>query len=521
MESPKGTLPYRLIYELGNAFASRLELVPLIELVTSKCREVLDADGVAVMLLDAESQELYFPYFSDRDPEVAKRLALVRVPIGKGIAGEVFQTGRSVRIDNVSTDRHFYSGVDKKTGLTTRSVLAAPLVANEVRLGVIEAVNPLGREAFSENDLALLEALAESVARAIHNADKVGKLRVSAEMLRTEVGALRRDLARHELLDEIIGVSPEMAEVYHLMNSAAVSPITVLLVGETGSGKEHFARAIHRMSARADKPFLAVNCAALSEHLLNSELFGHRRGAFTGADRDQPGFFRAASGGIIFLDEIGEMPLAMQPTLLRVLQDGEIISVGDTRPEKVNVRVFSATNQDLKAAVTAGKFRADLYYRLAAFPIQLPPLRARRRDIPLLAARFLAIASERQQKEIHEFDPTAMDLLVKYDWPGNIRELQNEIERAVVLAPPGESIRPEHLSDELRGVTAVPKAKPLKISLTPASNDALLREARASFEARYISEVFAQNGGNVSRTANALGISRISLQRKIKEYGLR
>src|SRR5258708_36310203 len=157
MGSPKGSLPYRVIYELGNAFASRLELVPLIELVTSKCREVLDADGVAVMLLDAESQELYFPYFSDRDPKGAERLARVRVPVGKGIAGEVFQTGRSVRIDNVSTDRHFYSGVDKQTGLTTRSVIAAPLVANEIRLGVIEAGSPLGRWSFADSDLALRE----------------------------------------------------------------------------------------------------------------------------------------------------------------------------------------------------------------------------------------------------------------------------------------------------------------------------------------------------------------------------
>jgi transcriptional regulator with PAS, ATPase and Fis domain len=344
-------------------------------------------------------------------------------------------------------------------------------------------------------------------------------------MLRTEVGALRRDLARHELLEEIVGVSPEMAEVYYLMNSAAVSPISVLVVGETGTGKEHVARAIHRMSARANKPFLAVNCAALSEHLLNSELFGHRRGAFTGADRDQPGFFRAASGGIIFLDEIGEMPLAMQPTLLRVLQDGEIISVGDTRAEKVNVRVFSATNRDLKAAVAAGRFRADLYYRLSAFPIRLPPLRARRRDIPLLAARFLAIASERQQKEIREFDSAAVDLLEKYDWPGNIRELQNEIERAVVLAPRGASIGPEHLSDELRGesqgTSADSKAEHLETSGMQAPNGALLRDARAGFEARYISEVLARNRGNVSRSATVLGISRISLQRKIKEYGLR
>src|SRR5579862_10024544 len=410
MESLKGTLPYRLIYELGNAFASRLELVPLIELVTSKCREVLDADGVAVMLLDVESQELYFPYFSDRDPKVAERLARVRVPIGKGIAGEVFQTCRSMKIDNVSTDSHFYTGVDKKTGLTTRSLLAAPLVAHEVRLGVIEAVNPLGREAFSDNDLALLEALADSVAVAIYNADRVGKLKASEEILRTQVGALRRELARHELLDEIIGVSPEMAEVHHLMNNAAASSISVLLVGETGSGKEVTARGIHRMSARADKPFLAVNCAALSEHLLESELFGHRRGAFTGATQNQPGLFRAANGGVIFLDEIGEMPLGMQPTLLRVLQDGEIMSVGDTRPERVDVRVFSATNRELRSAVAAGTFRADLYYRLAAFPIRLPPLRMRRRDIPLIADHFLAQTSVRHHKEIHEFDPGVLEL---------------------------------------------------------------------------------------------------------------
>jgi Nif-specific regulatory protein len=519
MDRPKGTLPYRLIYELGNAFAGRLELVPLIELVTGKCREVLDADGVAVLLLDPQAQELYFPYISDRDPKVAERLSQARVPVGKGIAGEVFQTGRSVKIDNVSTDRHFYSGVDKKTGMTTRSLIAAPLVANETRLGVIEAVNPLGRDAFSDDDVALLEALAHSVALAIQNADRHGKLKASEAMLRTEVGALRRDLARHELFDEIIGVSAEMAEVYHLMNSAAASPISVLLEGETGSGKEHIARAIHRMSARSDKPFLAVNCAALSEHLLESELFGHRRGAFTGADRDQPGFFRAASGGVIFLDEIGEMPLAMQPALLRVLQDGEITSVGDARPEKVNVRVFSATNCDLKAAVAAGRFRADLYYRLNTFPIRLPPLRARRRDIPLLAARFLAISSERQQKEIHEFDPAALELLQKYDWPGNIRELQNEIDRAVVLAPRGASIMPEHLSAELRGVAS--DSKPAASESARASNGKALHDARAEFEARYIADALAQNDGNVSRTAEKLGISRIQLQRKIKEYRLR
>ena len=250
-------------------------------------------------------------------------------------------------------------------------------------------------------------------------------------------------------------------------SAAAASSIAVLLEGETGTGKELVARAIHRMSTRADKAFLAVNCAALSEHLLESELFGHRRGAFTGATHNQPGLFRAANGGVIFLDEIGEMPLSMQPTLLRVLQDGEIMSVGDTRPERVDVRVFSATNRDLRAAVAAGTFRADLYYRLAAFPIRLPPLRMRRRDIPLLADRFLSLANARHHKEIRGLDPAVLDLFERYEWPGNIRELQNEIERAIVLTPSGETIKPAQLSAEVRAGAAKPAPAPVEVAVAP------------------------------------------------------
>ena len=356
MDANKNNLPYRLIYELGNAFASRLELDDLIGLVVKKCREVFNAEGVSVLLLDEEREEFYFPYFSDLDPTVAQRLMEMRFHVSKGVAGAVLRTGRSARVDRVASDPDFYSEVDKFTGFQTRSIVAALLVAGQTRLGVIEVVNPIGMETFTDDHLALLEALAESIALAVHNAHKVAKLKASAENLRTEVGMLRRDLAKHEISAEIIGTSPEMAEVFRLMNNAAASSISVLLEGETGTGKDLVARAIHRMSGRADKAFLAVNCAALSEHLLESELFGHRRGAFTGAVANQPGLFRAANGGIIFLDEIGEMPLAMQPSLLRVLQDGEIMSVGDTRPERVDVRVFSATNRDLRAAVGGGNF---------------------------------------------------------------------------------------------------------------------------------------------------------------------
>jgi transcriptional regulator with GAF, ATPase, and Fis domain len=512
-------IPYRLIYELGNAFASQLDLDSLLELVTQKCREVLEAEGAAILLLDVPREELYFPYLADLDPEVARRLAGLRFSATQGIAGEALRSGKAFKIDDVAGEERFYSLIDRHTGLTTRSILAAPLLIGETRLGVVEVVNSRRGASFSDDDLVLLELLANSIALAIHNAARVDELQNSELTLRAQVGALRRDLGQRELLNDITGASPEMAEVFRLMGSICATPISVLIEGETGTGKELLARAIHRMSDRADRPFLAINCAALSEHLLESELFGHRRGSFTGAINDQPGLFKAASGGVIFLDEIGEMPLTMQPKLLRVLQDGEIIAVGNTRPERIDVRVLSASNRDLMAAVEAGTFRADLYYRLAAFPITLPPLRSRNGDIPLLAARFLATSCDRQRKVIRNIDPKALALLESYGWPGNVRELQNEIERAVALTPSGESIKPERLSERIQRGSNQASTKTPVVEAPVDNGD--LRFARADFEARHIAEVLANNQGNVSRSAKVLGISRISLQRKMKEYNIR
>ena len=521
MATPTANPPYRLIYELGNVFASQLELEPLLQQVTQKCREVLDAEGASILLLDASGSELYFPYLSELDPEVARRLAGLKFPATQGIAGEALRSGRALKVDDVSAEAHFYSLIDRHTGLRTRSLLAAPLVVGEQRLGALEVVNARGRAGFSDDDLVLLELLAHSIALALQHATRVDRLQAAEQNLRTELGALRRDLAKQELLADIVGASAEMAEVLRLITSISATPIAVLLEGETGTGKELLARALHRLSDRAERPFLAINCAALSEHLLESELFGHRRGAFTGAVGDRPGLFRAASGGVIFLDEIGEMPLPMQPKLLRVLQDGEIIPVGSVRPERVDVRVISASNRDLRAAVTAGSFREDLYYRLAAFPIALPPLRARRGDIALLAARFLATAAQRQHKPVGNLDPETLLLLERYLWPGNVRELQNEIERAVALTPPGEPLLPQRFSPKLRGATPAPAATPPAATAPAAPPNGGLRSARAEFEARYIGQVFAQNQRNVSRSARALGISRISLQRKLKDYQIR
>jgi Nif-specific regulatory protein len=301
------------------------------------------------------------------------------------------------------------------------------------------------------------------------------------------------------------------------MDSAAASPIVVLVEGETGTGKELVARGIHGASERGEAPFIAVNCAALTETLLESELFGHCKGAFTGATQDRRGLFEAADGGTIFLDEVGEMPLSMQAKLLRVLQEGEVTPVGDHRPKKVDVRVLAATNRALEQEVERGVFRADLYYRLAAFPIRLPPLRERLEDVPLLAERFLAEAAVRHRKDIRGLQGGALDLLMAFTWPGNVRELQNEIERAVALAAAGESLGPSHFSAKLTGgqVAAAAAEAPEPETGKP------LREAREAFEVRYIASVLRHHDGNVSHAARALGISRVMLQKKMKQFGLR
>src|SRR4029450_8155257 len=324
----------------------------------------------------------------------------------------------------------------------------------------------------------------------------------------------------------VVGTGPAMEAVFRLMTTAAGSTIAVLIQGETGTGKELVARAIHAVSPRGRGPFLAVNCAAMPETLLESQLFGHRRGSFTGADRDRVGLFEAATGGTGLLDEIGEVPLAMQAKLLRVLQEGEITPIGDTKPRPVDVRVVSATNRDLSAEARDRRVREDLFYRLASFPIVLPPLRERREDIPVLVERFGAQAAHAHRKRIDGVTAEAFECLRRFDWPGNVRELQNEVQRAVVLAEHGEAVGVEHLSPRLRGGPPAPAAAaaPSTGDAEPASGEPVgvqLREARAAFEAKHIADVLKQQGGNVSRAAGVLGLSRMQLHRKLKEYGIR
>ncbi len=314
----------------------------------------------------------------------------------------------------------------------------------------------------------------------------------------------------------MIGRSEAMREVFRLIERAASLDLNVLVTGESGTGKELVARAIHEASNRKGRPFVAVNCGALPAELVESELFGHVKGAFSGAERDQPGLFREANSGTLFLDEIGELPLATQVKLNRVLQDRRVRSVGDTREDPIDVRFIFATLRDLKAEVAAGHFREDLYYRLAVFPIELPPLRERKEDIPLLAAHFVSRLARAQGRPLSGLSPEALACLAAWPYPGNVRELENIIERAVAICP-GEILDTPCLPPELR--EASPGLGPME-ALAALPYKEASRIARAQGVRAYLDALMRRHRGNVTKAARAAQMERESLHRLLKKHRL-
>ena len=326
---------------------------------------------------------------------------------------------------------------------------------------------------------------------------------VERQKLVEENLSLHQKLEEHYRFENIITKSPKMQQVIEVIKIVAKSNATVLIIGDSGTGKELVARAIHSQSHRRSRPFVAISCTALAESLLESELFGHEKGAFTGAYAQKKGKFEAANRGSLFLDEIGEMSANIQVHLLRVLEEKEFTRVGGNELIKVDVRIISATNKDMKKAIASGEFREDLYYRLNVVSIELPPLRERREDIPLLAQHFLKKFTIENQKEITGFSPEATDFLLKYEWPGNVRELENTIERAVILAQ-NPSIKMADMSQENM----------------PLARSAPVRGNLKEIEKNYILETLTQSQGNYRKTARLLGISRMTLYNKVRTYGI-
>ena len=508
---------FALLLELSRGFNAHTELDTLLPAVIARSRQVLNAEGCSLLLVDEEAQELYFPLTSSQMAGVDAQLEEVRFPVSDGIAGEVVRTGRPLWVGDAGRDERFYSGVDQLTGSHTRDLLCAPLRTHGGVIGAIEVVNSLG-SGFSDTDLEFLDALAGSVAIAVENARLIEALRLRERQLRHEVTSLRRERVRANLFPEIIGRSPAMLRVLSLMESAVDSAITVQLRGETGVGKEIVARAIHSHGPREEQPWIALDCGAMPASLIESELFGFSRGAFTGAQQDKAGLFEAASGGTLFLDEIDSMSLDQQAKLLRVLQEGELRRLGETRTRRVDIRIISATNRDLEEEVRQSRFREDLYYRLNVFPIEIPPLRERREDVPALAKSLLQRAATRNEIPVKPIEAAALDTLSAYDWPGNVRELENELERATALSGTGSPIKRKHLSDRvlMSGAGGATSGESL-----PAGVQVDLQTARRDFERQFVAAVLDRCDGNATHAAQELGISRQMLQRKIRDYGLR
>ncbi len=327
---------------------------------------------------------------------------------------------------------------------------------------------------------------------------------LSQQRMSREIQRLKSLVKELYGIENVIARSPAMQRLFQQVAQVADSDATVLLCGETGTGKEVLARVIHTNSRRSKGPFIALNCAAIPETLFESELFGHVRGAFTSAHGPKRGLFQSAHGGTLFLDEIGDMPLGMQVKLLRAVQEREVREVGAEHSTKVDVRILAATNRDLGEAVKVGSFRNDLYYRISVVPLQIPPLRERRDDIPLLAQHFLKLSAKRINKDIRGFTPAAMQRLMVYTWPGNVRELENAVEKAVVMS------RQDMVTPDLLPTNGITQEAPLKP----------LTEAKEEFEKAYLKNLLQMTGGNISRAAQFAGRYRADFYKMLRKYGL-
>ncbi|MGD1973598.1 MAG: sigma 54-interacting transcriptional regulator [Desulfobacterales bacterium] len=501
---------FDLLYQISKSIHSIHDLAKMLQNILLKIKEVFAVEGASIALHDAGNKEFYFIRTVEEQCGIEqKRMDQMRFPDDYGVAGWVLRENRSVIIPDVSCDERFSDKLDIQQDIVTRSMICVPLKTRKGSIGVLYALNKLEGE-FTPKASRLLEILSGTIAIAIENAKLYGEIKQYATSLEKENVRLKSEVQNRFNLQGIIGSSAPMRRVFELLNKVIETPTSVLIQGETGTGKELLAKVIHYNSAMKDKPFIAENCGALSENLLESELFGHVKGAFTGAVADKKGLFEMANGGTVFLDEIVDMPHSMQTKLLRVLQEGQVRPVGGSHFREVNFRLITSSNRELLKEVEAGNFRDDLYYRVQVFPIKLPPLRQRKEDIPLLAAHFLEKYAKKLNQPVARLTPWALDLLVQFDWPGNVRELENEMERALTLAGGDREIQASYLSDKITGSVG-------KID-TKQMDGMSLRDAIERMELQMVTRALRDTGGNRSKAARMLGLTRQGLINKVARY---
>ncbi|MBN1518807.1 MAG: sigma 54-interacting transcriptional regulator [Spirochaetales bacterium] len=462
--------------------------------IIESATRLTEGEASSLVLKNEDDGRLYFEIALGPKGREVKRFSLSS---GEGIAGWVAERGQSLIVNDVETDSRFYGDISKSIGFPTYSILAVPMLVRDRCVGVIEIINKKGMKYFTQLDLQWLEMFATQAAIAIENARYL-------EKAKQEIGFLRDQITNDQGYHVMVAKSPDILEKLELIERVAKTDSSVLILGESGVGKELFAEQVHLKSHRTGKPFIRVNCAALPEGLLESELFGHVKGAFTDAIQNRRGRFELADGGTIFLDEIGEVPLRLQAKLLRVIQQKTFEPVGSSDTMTVDVRIVAATNRDIDALVKRGEFRSDLYYRLNVLPIYIPPLRQRKEDIPALADFFLKKFCRETKKQLSGFTDAAMEHMLSYSWPGNVRELENAVERAVVIAK-------EHTIGH----------KDLLIGSSGSGQDEYrgknLKEALTIFKKHFIANALEENLWKQTETAKVLDIQRTYLSRLIKE----
>jgi transcriptional regulator with GAF, ATPase, and Fis domain len=458
---------------------------------------------------------------NEGDPQLSTLVTRQRAADGSKITAPGFARASRTLFRRVIRERAAVLAVDAPNeslasdsllGQNVQSTIGVPLFRGQEILGVLQVDNRDAPAMFTTRDVEALGVLSENASLAVANARLIARLLAAEQKLAAENQFLKQRERERKGEVRLVGDSPVMAALARKLDKVVDTRVSVFIEGETGTGKELIAAAVHQRSKRRDKLFVAQNCAAFPENLLESELFGHKRGAFTGASEDKKGLFEIADGGTLFLDEIGELPLSLQAKLLRVLQEGEVRRLGATEVKHVDVRIVAATNRKLEDEVAAGRFREDLYYRLKVFPIAVPPLRDRREDIVPLAHHFLARYTREMGKAVPGFAQETLAALTAYDWPGNVRELENEVQRLLIQADASSFITPELLSASLL------KTQNLVDQAGPRTGT--LKERVEQVEKVILLEVLREHGNNKSSAARSLGITREGLHKKLKTLGL-
>ena len=478
------------LFEINQIINSTLDITEVLERVLKTASDVLNSEASSIILIEKNANYLAFKTVTGKKANEIKNF---KIKAGQGIAGWVINEGKPTISNNVQEDKRWFGDISKKLNYPTRSIICAPIKIRGKIIGVIEVINNKSGN-FDDKDLSLLVAFTNQAAIAIENARLHNEMGIEVKNLKTQIPQSTK----------MIGSGNKMKAVHELINTVAGTDSTILIRGESGTGKELAARMIHIKSPRKHHPFICINCSALPETLLESELFGHEKGAFTGAVARKIGRFELCAKGTIFLDEIGTLSPHIQVKLLRVLQEKEFERVGGTETIKSEARIIAATNENLEKAIEEGRFREDLYYRVKVIELYMPPLREHKEDIPDLLTYLIEEQTKSMGKVITSIEPRAMDILLSYNWHGNIRELKNTVERAMVLGT-GKILKAEDLPAEIR------------TKRTPITTDWMLKSA----EKNHIEKAVQYTTGNKSKAAKLLGISRNRLDRKVKEYNIK